>query len=143
MKLLSKAIAEWLRSDATLVSYTGHSSSDLRLMRDKAEVAVKIPSIVFLLDTNPIPTSARPLELTTIVFSCIGNTEIAVDNMQQRLKTMLAPNTTKGRLRGADPSNDDVRIISLEFEQVGVVSYNESIEAFSGDITARCFWHEK
>lgn len=145
MNLLQAAIANWLRANVTLVSLTGHSASDLRLVAATPEMSTKADSVVFIV--GPLFTrEARRISSGVVTFTIVGSTRISCMNIGRQLISMLAPTspTQVERSRGPDISDDDIRCMSLEIRSFdGTPRRNEDQDVWLMDVNAGIFWHRK
>jgi len=143
MKLLWKAIAEWLRSDNTLVTLTGHSDSDIRISRSYPEVEAKKPALLFSIGVESAQGDTGSVRQAPIIFTSLGETPIQVTDIDARLRELLNPTDDVGRRRGADFTNDDIRNMSVDFVSSNPVYYNDVLDCWVKITQANVFWHER
>ena len=143
MKKLWKAIATWLRADATLVSLTTHAVGDFRIYRRNPEATIKVPSLTFLCDPALGMNSVAGVKKIPLIFTILNTTAVNTDDIASRLEVLLNPNTDIGQRRGADITNTEIRNLSLVLVNRGDCLYNSNLKVFTADVQASCVYHLK
>lgn len=144
MKLIIKAITEWLQSDATLVSLTGHSTSDIHIAHFHPDMDSKRTGLVwgFLDDPRTLPVPRT--YLGQLQFVCTAPTAVSADDIGTRVRDLIAPRvpSTEQRQRGVTFDTASIRCFQHRILYEGVASYNSEKQVYEKTVGSRLRWLE-
>lgn len=143
MKRLDNAIITWLVADSTLVSLTGHSSSDLRIHMAQPDADVKTPECVISI-LEPTEEIARHVYTSDVRAEIYASSATAAENIQNRLRAMVSDRSTEAkRRRGPDFSDSDIYIHYCGFSSMGSLEWVEDMLIWMCYLEFRLVWHFK
>ena len=142
MKDLWKAMVDWLRADATLVSLTEHLAADLRIYAWSPDSELKVPSLI--VDFGPQELLAgRTVYDTKARIESYGSSIFTSESIIERVRALLVDATTADK-RCHGPvgaiSNATVTIKSCELGTISTPVWNQDMRYWSHELSVRVIW---
>ena len=145
MKLFWGALYTKLAADATLVSYTGHASDNIRISYWKKDFPVNYPYIAFY-DDDDAPWSAEMTtypQQTRVIFAVFDDERETCDNILTRIQTLLQQKSASEQSQYWDISNDDICNNWTYYRRRGPIEYDDERQVFHGILIADFKWYGK
>jgi len=142
MKELWKAMIDWLRSDATLVSLTEHADDDLRIYAWSPDTDLKIPSLIVDFGSSDVMVGRTVYE-TDIRFESYSTSFIVADSIVRRVRDLLVDvSVAGGRFHGpaSEQSNEDISVKSCEIKSILSPVWNDDMRYWSHEVDAVLVW---
>lgn len=143
--LLVKAITDKLRADTgagSLVTLTGHTSSNLRIARDQPPVKALTPFLgVLIVDSPPlIGVDATHVQKARVLFKSYSVEELTVWKLCDRMGTLLHDITGNPNTGYYDFSNTDICTRQTRYAGRTEPTFDSKTEVWVGIVEADVIW---
>lgn len=144
MKLFWKALGDKLRADTgagSLVTLTGHSSSDIRIEHASRDAIAKHPMLVYSGTTYPFINSATTVpKYTEVEFLCETTTRLTCDGILDRLGVLLDRADQAEREQKYDITDTNIRNLWTRYLSRSSTMRAEDRDVWFGTVTAGFNW---
>jgi len=140
-KLLIKQILTTLRSDTTLCSLTGHSSTNIRIARDSPPVKARTPFLgVSIFDSFPLlVVDVSNLQRARVWFNCYAAVELTVIDIADRVENLFHTNSANNT-NYYDFSGGGVSTRMTLFRSRKRTEYDDKTDVWSTLLQADAIW---
>lgn len=141
-KELVKQIAETLRLDATLVALVEHTSSDIRIARDRPPIKAKLPFLgIRVFESNPLVSGdVTHFQIARIHFKAYGLNETNIIDIADRLDLLLQPERSGASNAYYDFSGGSISTRSTRWKTRGLRDFDDETDVWNEIVEADIVW---
>lgn len=124
LKRFTKALTTWFEADSTMVTLTGHTSSDRRIYVKRGNEPLNRPSLILdVVETNQLMPEVDGMYLTEV--QAVAYADSRVEALDIAGEVLAYTKQNSATLRDAAFSTDSIRTKSIR--ALGVMSQGESV----------------